>query len=112
MSEAIALTRDAFKRQTVPVTEILPGKDVDTAEEVADYIKDNTWGHHASSTCPIGADDDDMAVLDSSFNVRGTAGLRVVDASVYPRIPGTFTAVSTYMVAEKAADVILAAAKA
>jgi choline dehydrogenase len=112
MTEAIALARDSFKRQVVPVTEVLPGKDVDTAEEIADYIKDNTWGHHASSTCPIGADDDKMAVLDSSFNVRGTKGLRVVDASVFPRIPGTFTAVSTYMVAEKAADVILAAAKA
>jgi choline dehydrogenase len=53
-----------------------------------------------------------MAVLNSNFEVRGTAGLRVVDASVFPRIPGTFTAMSTYMVAEKAADVILAAAKA
>jgi choline dehydrogenase len=53
-----------------------------------------------------------MAVLDSKFNVRGTKGLRVVDASIFPRIPGTFTAVSTYMIAEKAADVILAAAKA
>ncbi|KAH0316302.1 hypothetical protein KCU71_g5873, partial [Aureobasidium melanogenum] len=52
-------------------------------------------------------DDDKMAVLDSSFRVRGTAGLRVVDASVFPKIPGTFTAVSTYMIAEKAADVIL-----
>ncbi|KJK78189.1 hypothetical protein H634G_06361 [Metarhizium anisopliae BRIP 53293] len=48
-----------------------------------------------------------MAVLDSSFRVRGVKGLRVVDASVYPRIPGTFTALSTYMVGEKAADVIL-----
>ncbi|KZM28676.1 Choline dehydrogenase [Ascochyta rabiei] len=112
MTEAIALTRDAFKRQLVPITEVLPGKDVDTAEEIADYIKDSAWGHHASSTCPIGADDDKMAVLDSSFKVRGTTGLRVVDASVFPRIPGTFTAVSTYMVAEKAADVILAAAAA
>ncbi|KAF2994539.1 hypothetical protein E8E13_003712 [Curvularia kusanoi] len=112
MTEAIALARDAFKRQLVPVTEVLPGKDVTTDEQLADYIKDNTWGHHASSSCPIGADDDKMAVLDSSFNVRGTKGLRVVDASVFPRIPGTFTAVSTYMVAEKAADVILAAAKA
>lgn len=48
-----------------------------------------------------------MAVLDSSFRVRGVQGLRVVDASVYPKIPGTFTAVSTYLVGEKAADVIL-----
>jgi choline dehydrogenase len=107
MTEAIALVRDAFDSQLVPITEVLPGTDVTSDEDLAAYIKDATWGHHASSTCPIGADDDPMAVLDSSFRVRGTAGLRVVDASVYPRIPGTFTAVSTYMVAEKAADVIL-----
>lgn len=48
-----------------------------------------------------------MAVLDSSFRVRGVAGLRVADASVYPKIPGTFTATSTYLIGEKAADVIL-----
>lgn len=64
-------------------------------------------GHHCSCTVPIGADGDPYAVLDSSFRVRGVQGLRVVDASVYPRIPGTFTAASTYIVGEKAADVIL-----
>jgi choline dehydrogenase len=111
MTEAIALARDSFARQVVPIDEVLPGKNVQSKEAIADYIKDNTWGHHASSTCPIGADNDPMAVLDSSFKVRGVAGLRVVDASVFPRIPGTFTAVSTYMVAEKAADVILASIK-
>jgi choline dehydrogenase len=109
LSEAVHLARDSFKRQLVPIDEVLPGKTVTSKEAVADYVKDTAWGHHASSTCPIGTDDDPMAVLDSKFQVRGTAGLRVVDASVFPRIPGTFTAVSTYMVAEKAADVILAA---
>lgn len=48
-----------------------------------------------------------MAVLDSNFRVRGVESLRVVDASVYPKIPGTFTLLSTYIVGEKAADVIL-----
>ena len=48
-----------------------------------------------------------MAVLDSKFRVRGVDGLRVVDASVYPRIPGTFTALSTFLVGEKAADDII-----
>ncbi|KAM5355005.1 hypothetical protein ACJ41O_001651 [Fusarium nematophilum] len=105
--EAVELTRKAFKGQAVPITEVLPGEDVTTQEEIETYVKDTAWGHHASSTCPIGADDDPLAVLHSDFRVRGVAGLRVVDASVYPRIPGTFTAVSTYMVAEKAADVIL-----
>lgn len=107
LSEAVALARDSFKRQLVPIEEVLPGADVTSPEAIANYAKDTAWGHHASSTCPIGADNDPLAVLDSSFRVRGTAGLRVVDASVFPRIPGTFTAVSTYMVAEKAADVIL-----
>ena len=48
-----------------------------------------------------------MAVLDSSFRVYGTKGLRVVDASVFPRIPGLFIVAAVYMVAEKASDVIL-----
>ncbi|KAF7555062.1 hypothetical protein G7Z17_g2430 [Cylindrodendrum hubeiense] len=107
MYEAVELTRKAFAGQAVNITEVLPGSDVTSQEDIETYIKNTAWGHHASSTCPIGADDDAMAVLDSSFRVRGVAGLRVVDASVYPRIPGTFTAVSTYMAAEKAADVIL-----
>lgn len=107
MYEAVGLARNAFSRQLVPVNEVLPGASVTSQQEIEAYIKNAAWGHHASSTCPIGADGDPMAVLDSSFRVRGVAGLRVVDASVYPRIPGTFTAISTYMVAEKAADVIL-----
>ncbi|KAL1876233.1 hypothetical protein Daus18300_002861 [Diaporthe australafricana] len=105
--EAIELARDAFERQLVPTVESLPGNATAAEAEVKQYVRDGTWGHHASSTCPIGTDDDPLAVLDSSFRVRGVKGLRVVDASVYPRIPGTFTAVSTYMVGEKAADVIL-----
>ncbi|XP_014556085.1 hypothetical protein COCVIDRAFT_100853 [Bipolaris victoriae FI3] len=107
LTEAVNLARDSFRRQLVPVKEVLPGSDVNTPEKIAQYAKDTAWGHHASSTCPIGADNDKMAVLDSKFNVRGVAGLRVVDASVFPKIPGTFTALSTYMVAEKAADEIL-----
>jgi choline dehydrogenase len=38
--------------------------------------------------------------------VRGVSGLRVVDASVFPRIPGVFIVTNIYMVSEKAADVI------
>jgi choline dehydrogenase len=47
-------------------------------------------------------------VLASNFRVHGIAGLRVVDASVFPRIPGYFIACAVYMIAEKAADMILA----
>jgi choline dehydrogenase len=91
--------------------ELYPGPQVHTPEEIRTYIHDNVWGHHASCTCKIGADDDPMAVLDSDFRVRGTRGMRVVDASVFPRIPGLFIVSAIYMIAEKASDVILAAAR-
>ena len=50
-------------------------------------------------------------MLSSDFQVHGVHGLRVVDASVFPRIPGFFIASAVYMIGEKAADVIAAAAK-
>lgn len=76
------------------------------------FIRDEAWGHHASCTCPIGADDDEMAVLDGDFRVRGVQNLRVVDASAMPKIQGFFIVSSVYMMSEKAADVIIAEAKA
>ena len=80
-------------------------------DSLAQFVKDNAWGHHASCTCKIGRKEDPMAVLDGDFRVYGTERLRVVDASVFPRIPGFFIVTSVYMIAEKAADVILADAK-
>ena len=73
-------------------------------------MQDNAWGHHASCTCPIGRPKSG-GVLSSDFKVHGTQGLRVVDASVFPRIPGFFIVSAVYMIGEKAADVIAADAK-
>jgi choline dehydrogenase len=87
--------------------EELPGKDVQSDQELRDYVRYHAWGHHASCTCPIGSDNDPMAVLDSNFKVRGVQGLRVVDASAFPLIPGFFIVTSIYMIGEKAADAIL-----
>ncbi|MFT6580197.1 MAG: 5-(hydroxymethyl)furfural/furfural oxidase [Alphaproteobacteria bacterium] len=64
-----------------------------------------TW--HASGTCRMGADDDPMAVTDSSGRVRGVQGLRVVDASIMPSIPCANTNIPTIMTSEKMADAIL-----
>lgn len=91
------------------VEEEAPGKNVLTDEQLRDFVRYQSWGHHASCTCAIGPDSDPNAVLDSNFNVRGTKGLRVVDASVFPRIPGMFIVSAVYMIGEKAADAILAA---
>jgi choline dehydrogenase-like flavoprotein len=86
--------------------EELPGKATNTRDAIAQFVQDNAWGHHASCTCPIGRKDDPKAVLDTNFRVYGTKNLRVVDASVFPRIPGFFIVTSVYMIGEKAAEVI------
>ena len=111
--QAVVQAIQFVRRMTAPliasgliVAELDPGPKVSTAEELADYVRNTAWGHHASCSCPIGAADNG-GVLDSAFRVHGTRQLRVVDASVFPRIPGFFVASAIYMVAEKAAETIL-----
>jgi choline dehydrogenase len=86
--------------------EMLPGPEVQGAALVQ-WVRDNAWGHHASGTCAIGPRDLG-GVVDGDFRVHGVQGLRIVDASVFPRIPGFFIVSAVYMIAEKAAAVILA----
>ena len=64
----------------------------------------NAWGHHACGTCAIGSPETN-GVVDGDFRVHHTRNLRVVDASIFPRIPGFFILSAVYMIAEKAADV-------
>ncbi|KAI1342940.1 hypothetical protein F5Y15DRAFT_371422 [Xylariaceae sp. FL0016] len=91
-------------------SETWPGRDTASEAETKEYLSNEAWGHHASCTCAIGADDDEMAVLDSKFQVRGTEGLRVVDASVFPKIPGFYIVLPLYIVSQKASEVIIEAA--
>lgn len=86
--------------------ELAPGPSVDSDEGLADYARNTAWGHHASCSCAIGAAGEG-GVLDRAFKVHGVQRLRVVDASVFPRIPGFFVAAAIYMIAEKAADALL-----
>ncbi|KAJ7096894.1 hypothetical protein C8R44DRAFT_812396 [Mycena epipterygia] len=91
---------------------IFPTPDVTSNVEIQDHILENVFGHHACCTNKMGIASDPMAVLDGNFKVRGVANLRVVDISSWPTIPGFFVATPTYMMSEKAADVIIAAARA
>ena len=90
-----------------PVTEVWPGPGVKSDLELAAWVRKESWGHHACCTDKMGTDDDPSAVIDSHFRVIGTSHLRVVDASAFPEIPGTFIALPTFMLSERAADVIL-----
>ena len=91
--------------------EITPGEGIRTRGQIRDWVRDHAWGHHACGTCRIGPPSDPMAVIDSRFRVHGVQGLRVVDASVFPRIPGFFIVTPIYMISEKATEVILADAR-
>jgi choline dehydrogenase-like flavoprotein len=89
---------------------VMNGVDLQSDGGIDQFVQDRAWGHHASCTCPIGPKEKG-GVLSSDFRVHGTKGLRVVDASVFPRIPGFFVVMPIYMIAEKAADMILADAR-
>jgi choline dehydrogenase len=103
----IEFVRQMTARSASLFEEVIPGPGVQSRAALTQFVKDGAWGHHACGTCRIGATDDKMAVLDSRFRVKGTTGLRVVDASVFPKIPGFFIVSAIYMIAEKASDVIL-----
>jgi choline dehydrogenase-like flavoprotein len=80
--------------------EELPGAAL-TDDALRGWIRTHAWGHHACGTAAIGP------VLDSRGRVRSVSGLRVADASIFPRIPGLFIVAAIYLAAEKlAADII------
>jgi choline dehydrogenase len=81
--------------------------DMDSDDAIRTFVKNEAWGHHACGTCRMGKPDDPGAVVDKDFRVLGVEGLRVVDASIFPKIPGMFIVTPVYMIAEKAADSIL-----
>jgi choline dehydrogenase-like flavoprotein len=116
LMEGVAFVRGIMADASLVVeSEEHPGAEV-RDDELRRWIVREAWGHHASCTCPMGRADDPAAVLDSRFCVLGAVGedgrarpitgLRVVDASIFPRIPGYFIVSSIYMASEKAADVI------
>ncbi|MEJ7892846.1 MAG: GMC family oxidoreductase N-terminal domain-containing protein [Solirubrobacteraceae bacterium] len=87
---------------------ILPADDVFAAgsdEDIVEHLRSRVeLVYHPVGTCRMGTDDD--AVVDPELRVRGIDGLRVVDASVMPLIPGGNTNAPTIMIAERAADLI------
>lgn len=86
--------------------EYLPGKDVQTDDQIRDFIRQyaqTLW--HEVGTCKMGSDQ--LAVVDDRLKVHGTEGLRVIDASIMPVIPNGNTNTPTITIGAKAADFIL-----
>jgi choline dehydrogenase len=90
---------------SVRVRELFPGDGVRTDEDLVEDLRRRVdLLYHPSGTCRMGTDD--ASVVDEELRVRGVDALRVVDASIFPVIPGGNTNAPTIMVAERAADLI------
>lgn len=115
--DAVEILREGFLAagaSMTPWTELHPchgdTSNCTDAEQLG-YYRYQSFGHHATSTCAIGAADDPMAVVDSKFRVHGVKNLRVVDGSVFPHVPGAFPVLPTMIISDKATKDILGAAR-
>jgi choline dehydrogenase len=109
LRSVVRSTREFFA--TKPASELIeseaiPGPAVQSDSQIDAFIRSAIGtAMHPTSTCSMGTGAD--AVTDAQLKVHGLEGLRVVDASVMPRIVGGNTNAPTIMLAEKAADMIL-----
>lgn len=110
MTHGLRLARDIVSRAPMASwagTELAPGADARTDEELLDYIRrTHNTVYHPAGTVRMGATDDPGAVLDPRLRVKGVRGLRVADASVMPFLPAVNPCITTMMIGEKCADMI------
>ena len=107
----IRLTRSIFSQAAFDPfrgKEIQPGIDIQSDEKLNSFIMNNVESaYHPCGTCKIGRKDDPSAVVDPECRVIGVDSLRVVDSSIFPRIPNGNLNGPSIMVGEKGADHIL-----
>jgi choline dehydrogenase-like flavoprotein len=100
----------AFRNLTA--TEIFPGPDIASDEEIADYVRGTCETvYHPAGTCRMGRTDDSKTVVGPDLRIRGIPNLRVCDASVFPSMVTVNINNTVMMVAEKAADLVITAGR-
>jgi choline dehydrogenase-like flavoprotein len=113
MVRAFKLMRNVLSQEALAGyggRELAASEEARTDEQIAQFIRERAdTAYHPVGTCRMGSGPND--VVDSQLRVHGLKGLRVVDASIMPRIVGGSTNAPTIMIAEKAADMIKAAAR-
>ena len=93
--------------------ELYPGPDVQTDEEITEYIrKTHNTVYHPAGSVRMGAYDDGMSPLDPQLRVKGVTGLRVADASVMPELTTVNPNITTMMIGERCAELVREARKA
>lgn len=112
--KAMHITRELVKLPTLSAIikhETMPGPDAVTDEDLLAFTKElGTTMYHPVGSCRMGQDAG--AVVDPALKVKGVTGLRVVDASIMPRLISGNTNATTIAIAEKGADMILEDASA
>ncbi|QBI53656.1 Choline oxidase [Streptomonospora litoralis] len=87
--------------------EVAPGPGVTTDEALSEFGRRAAHTvYHPAGACRMGAEDDDLAVVDPRLRVRGLSGLRIADASVFPSLPTPDPMVTVPATGERAADLI------
>jgi len=108
--EGIKLARkiaDQPALKDIVARELSPGADVQSDEDIADYIsKTHNTVYHPVGTVRMGSEDDEMSPLDPELRVKGTKNLRVADASVMPQIVAVNPNITCYVIGERAAQLI------
>jgi choline dehydrogenase len=103
LADGVELLLRAADNAGFEYTQILPDPEVDMRQG----IMDESFSHHAASSCRMGPAGDRGYCVDSRFRVNGVDGLRVVDASVFPRLPGAMPNGPTFTISRKAFETIV-----
>jgi len=109
MRACVRLTREIFRQSAFDAyrgPELSPGPDCVTDADIDAFVRSQAESaYHPSGTCRMGTDDG--AVVDNQLRVHGCKGLRVIDASIMPRITTGNLNAPTIMIGEKGADLVL-----